>query len=188
MELEDFCEKMKTEFQSDLVLDIMGIKLDGKDGLKKSLKLENLKSTDYVKYIDSDWIAIEFSDILRQVDNLENKLDMNLFNVVNEIVKSLLKDRNISENPKSVTKLCLQVIRDEFVTKYKDTFLILKFTGIAFDTLNYYIVIDDQNTNVDEIILLDTLKNDIVSSLPKAICPKIALLNCSNFQRICERS
>lgn len=184
MEFNTFYEKMKTEFQTGLVLDIMGIKLDGSEGLKKKLKLENLKSTDYVRYIAPDWVAIEFSDILRQIDNLENKLDMNLFEIVNELVKDFVKDKNFSKSSSSIAKVCLQVIRDEFITKYKDTFLILKFTGTTFETLSYYIVIDVKNS--DEIFILDTLKNDISNSLPKAICPKIELLSCSDFQGICR--
>lgn len=71
MQLRNYCEYINTECDNSNspILAVKALKLDGKNSLKESLQLANVKTCDYLRRKQGKALLIECSNLVRQVAN-----------------------------------------------------------------------------------------------------------------------
>ncbi|GJJ79797.1 hypothetical protein PcPA57_05170 [Pasteurella canis] len=174
--------ELKHEFPNNsLILSstLKGIKMDGDglDGLRNKIGLNQLKSVDYIIiHTNNDISFIEFSDLLSQINHL--KKDSNrIYDIIQSVVRDYIKIELQSDDSfltrkdiSKITKRCISIIGNELTTKFKDTYLILKCHSDKNDikNLKYFIVFNDLITS--DVVMLDLIRSNIVSSIPNKLC------------------
>lgn len=173
-------EYMDPEFGAGS-LSIKGVKLDGNNGVKARNGLHQLKSTDYLVQRNGECIFIEFSDLVSQMSNLKALENRNAKDkVLQEYWLSKLTEK-CSE--KKLIKLINNIIRNELLSKIKDSLLLINWIGYnKCNTYVYYIVVKDFEH--DSVIYLDVLKNEVKSALPSKMCKDIKILTLEKLVSI----
>ncbi|OOF45953.1 hypothetical protein [Rodentibacter trehalosifermentans] len=151
--------------------------MDGSNGLRNKVGLNQLKSVDYIIiHTNKDISFIEFSDLLTQITNLQQKSN-NLYDIIQSVVRNYIKCDLQDNDPQftkrditKITKGCISVIGNELTAKFKDTYLTLKYHSSKNDikNLKYFIVYNDAVNS--DIMILDLIKFNIISSIPKSLC------------------
>lgn len=171
-----FQEKMDHEFDDfpDLKLNALGYKVDGKSGIKKHCKCNDLKSVDYFREInDSSYVMVEFSDLVKQDNQIKAKLAS---------IKASDLDKPLK---KELRKKYFKEIHQELTSKFKDSFSIvgimkddksnLENVPKSFDDTPRYLVVvapignQPEEKRIDVVRLIDEIQNKLTNSLPKQL-------------------
>ena len=164
--IENFRELLDHEFPdfSHLNVNRYGYKVDGNNGIKSAIELNELKSVDYFLF-EAGIEFLEFSDLFKQRElGLEKEARINESNL-NKLEKKELK--------KSIQR----VINKELIDKFKDTVHIKGKTDKEISDVpiqgiqvsKYIIVvapINVEQNKADFVRFLDDLKSNIISGLP----------------------
>jgi hypothetical protein len=187
----DFREIMKHEMEDvDVDLSIFGYKLDGKDGIKKSIRCDQFKSVDYIA--DSRLFSlVEFSDLYRDKHEIKETIDA-------------VYNSNIGQDKiKKIKRQLNSKMQQELVTKFKDSISIIQqMQSVTFcnelshynnnKKIKYVIVIAPFHHSIPECKkielakVINQLKTDITSSLPKYLnaTANIILVDKINSQHL----
>lgn len=160
--------------QSDSILNIQAIKVDGTNSLKMLLKCGDLKSCDYLRYKKDKILLIEISDLNFQLANLTRELGSNIPNttVVSKSTAKLFRPMNI--------------IQKELKEKVTNTILILneliKYVKFNINKIKIFVVALCTNSTSD-IMIFDRVKRDLKKQL-KVLIDDIILIPSIELHRI----
>ncbi|MDD2864564.1 MAG: hypothetical protein PHC99_07540 [Methylococcales bacterium] len=186
-----FKETMNHEMEDvDINLSKKGYKLDGRQGIKLSIKVNQYKSVDYIAD-DVSLSLVEFSDLYRDQHRVNNALQ--------EVL-----DSNITEDSVNMIKRTLESqVQKDLVSKFKDSIsIIIQMQKINFcDELSHYtennsrksikyvIVIAPfhpsipNNKRVELARVISQLKNNVTSGLPQAINARANVILLDEYAR-----
>ncbi|WP_394167508.1 hypothetical protein [Photobacterium piscicola] len=183
--ISNFLEVMDHEFPNNMETTVpyTGYKVDG-NGIKKHCLLNTLKSVDYYSlHPKHGFLYVEFSDLIRQDEEIKNKAER-------------ISNSNLSSHDKrNLKKECFKIINKELVLKYKDSFLIKqimvnKLNNIPafFEGESMYVIVVapiekdlSQDKKIEIIKFIDTLKDKISASLPKDLFTQVKVITLDRF-------
>ncbi|ENM5744110.1 hypothetical protein DC58_04750 [Vibrio navarrensis] len=183
--ISSFLENMDHEFPAhkQIIVPRSGYKVDG-EGIKKKCRFNTLKSVDYYEIHDKHgFLYVEFSDLLRQDSQLQERADR-------------IKASNLAKSDKKKFREdCFKEIHKELVHKFKDSVMIRimmkdKIQNIPkhFDTNGKYIIVvaplnpDLQKDKVIEILkFLETLKDKVAQGIPKELYSSVKIMPLDKF-------
>lgn len=184
-----FKETMNHEMDDvDINLSKKGYKLDGTNGIKISIKVNQYKSVDYIA--DGCVSLVEFSDLYRDRYRMDNKIE--------EVSNSNLSEDSI----KMITKDFSDKIHKDLIAKFNGTIsIITQMQKIEFchelerytknNTLKKYLIIIapffhhtiPENKRAGLARVINQLQNNVTSGLPQALNAKATIIPLDKYSR-----
>lgn len=183
--ISSFLENMDHEFpnHTQIIVPRNGYKVDG-EGIKKKCQLNTLKSVDYYEVHEQrGFLYIEFSDLLRQDAQLQERAGR-------------IKDSNLTKkDKKKFRETCFKEIHKELVHKFKDSVMIrilmkdkVKNIPEHFEANGMYIIVVapldpqlEKDKAIEILKFLDTLKDKVSQGIPKEFYSSVKILPLDKF-------
>lgn len=184
---DKFKETMNHEMKDvDINLSKKGYKFDGQNGIKKSIKVDQYKSVDYIA--DKCASLVEFSDLYRDRYGIDNKIEeVSNSNLSEDSIRMIVRDFKDKTHRDLIAKfngsiaIITHMQKIEFcneLERYTENNTLKKYLIIIAPFFHHTI---PENKRAGLARVISQLQNNVTSGLPQALNAKATIIPLDKY-------